>query len=1188
MAQAQPLGTPPQGMKHHFAVAITGLGKGSENALSPRRGTRGWGGIKRVVEKVVGEKEEGLVATITIRGPVAYESELQPWDEWSPADEVCFSRVAQINESADPVAASAAPAPVLSLWQIKQRTLPAPADAPTSPTLPRKRQLIGSATLTWPELRGLGSSQAGALERKLEAGSPATGSAINDFANVRCLLRGIGSDLLKSMQPLSGSLGGMSNSMLGPFNPMRRLFCFQKDIGEEFVVAQEFASEPKFTYSLASEVLAPLAERLRVAMQAWSERLADEKKRQGYFDSPNHAFEHGSALIRVAVVEGRGLSEAGSDSASSSASSTPTTTPGAGAAGAAGASRVSPSMRLADVKRLGGRALAIAKNATQANVKLGRRPDRELKDLNHWVKITYCSGKGTRARERLIGRTNTEYCTSEPTWNSNNGVDGCTHNSPRVRHKAYGSADLMRGDGPQASEATHGLPDEGDVPPMLLVFYAGKEQAVQKQASLRGYLYQERYNLRQGISDCLKGWFDIPLSDLVQQQRRGASRMWVKLQPISPGGFLPGGVTPEVLLSIEVLHAVDSRVVLGDSMRSPASIGHDGEPQVPYRGLYGVLDLEAGGESDDSDADDEASHGMGPIGSPRGSPTKSTFKGSRATPLGVQACYSWLGGLVPQEYLVPCEEMEAISDVVPYPVSWLENHVKVVSEQLRYVERCSTICDSLAASGKNFRSSMDKKHKDLQFAATNLHVQIFSVKDITAQATSAEHFDFATTGAPAAHLLGFRWGGLVSLQKELHLARDNVAAHRAALDSGGTLDRPTQPCLEACLKYEVQVLGIALRRMTVTAQALSIAACSFAAKIEMLARGKVADGELLAKGWVNLGYLIGFEGLLSTQGKENGMVEDTVEAMEIISQFSFELMTLPAGPMADLRVSVSKTRRQTLEVSMSQGVRAALPPSLQGAGGGPVVVPIRALLFTQGIDIQQTVSNQTGRHQRGAVQAEINAASFKKLSTYYRLWHDLQVMQHTPQATSETGPPDLLGLNPLDAAAPPQPPAVALDLSPPLLAPDVALRRLQEAVAGQLYRGKNTAVLVESEEVVRSLGGGRVTFCKSGKDRTAMSVTLEEAALLCSSCDAVSAACTTHNHKQTKSYRMAYPHPLRSTAQIANLLRVYGARIDVAEKNVGRPCYSFNAIQRQFIPPLYRAPLQSIQDVITSFKKRDS
>lgn len=56
----------------------------------------------------------------------------------------------------------------------------------------------------------------------------------------------------------------------------------------------------------------------------------------------------------------------------------------------------------------------------------------------------------------------------------------------------------------------------------------------------------------------------------------------------------------------------------------------------------------------------------------------------------------------------------------------------------------------------------------------------------------------------------------------------------------------------------------------------------------------------------------------------------------------------------------------------------------------------------------------------------------------------------------------------------------------------------------------------------------------------------------------------------------------------ANVLRAHGSRLLVAEKNVGRPLYSFNALQRQFIPELYQPPVQTIQDVITSALNRDS
>lgn len=89
------------------------------------------------------------------------------------------------------------------------------------------------------------------------------------------------------------------------------------------------------------------------------------------------------------------------------------------------------------------------------------------------------------------------------------------------------------------------------------------------------------------------------------------------------------------------------------------------------------------------------------------------------------------------------------------------------------------------------------------------------------------------------------------------------------------------------------------------------------------------------------------------------------------------------------------------------------------------------------------------------------------------------------------------------------------------------------------------------------LNGIRVTNCKSGKDRTAMSVSLEQA------------MCLIRNHNL--SFEMIQT--------LLDDLRRNGTRLDIAKKNIGQQKYAFNKVRYFLLPKLYRPPIDLCDDL---------
>eukprot|EP00900_Chrysochromulina_parva_P018750 jgi/Chrpa1/26877/Chrysochromulina_OHIO_Genome00011884-RA len=128
------------------------------------------------------------------------------------------------------------------------------------------------------------------------------------------------------------------------------------------------------------------------------------------------------------------------------------------------------------------------------------------------------------------------------------------------------------------------------------------------------------------------------------------------------------------------------------------------------------------------------------------------------------------------------------------------------------------------------------------------------------------------------------------------------------------------------------------------------------------------------------------------------------------------------------------------------------------------------------------------------------------------------------------------------------------------------LRELMHAVEATILRSvelvnKDTEVIALTERLVRELGGGRITSCKSGKDRTSMAVTAEQARLL------------HERHAVSEA----------EANELLDAMRSHGVRWLNMRKNMGAlGQYAFNWLQQRLLPEGYRAPKGTFTQIFRS------
>lgn len=375
-----------------------------------------------------------------------------------------------------------------------------------------------------------------------------------------------------------------------------------------------------------------------------------------------------------------------------------------------------------------------------------------------------------------------------------------------------------------------------------------------------------------------------------------------------------------------------------------------------------------------------------------------------------------------------------------------------------------------------------------------------------------------THGCTAAHVLGFKEGGL-----------------RKMLQTYDQSPRDNERLLEK----------IEQRQDVVRSQVLSVASAAFLTVVGLAASNKSPIHMDHLKLICSTGFLISIESLLSTLRSEKGMIEDMVEGVKWLnSSVSLQVTEAVVG-RPSLKKRSSLKYAKCIDVSSMQlgsqivatfalpsEVFAALPDILKK--GDPV--KIHAVMFTQGINEMQSVANTV---MDTSLQDEINYESVQALERYFHVYQAFVKYNARHNAGSVFNDARLAQL-----------PDLATQIG-------ILVVKLNVSIKAHVQK-KNVNILLETSEICRRLGAGRTTCCKSGKDRTSMSVTLESSQILVD---------TFH---------------VKQGVHLCTAMRERGVRRVNVLANTGKDKYAFNSFQLKYIPECYKPPTASADSHVAS------